>query len=264
MEQWSLMLCAHPLTSNVANWEFNIIFLKRKINIRNTLLFPFCFPLLQVNYISPLVLPAPIVQFTLRISFQFAALLEWGIQYIERDFACIWFRFFSWWLKAWSPCCPLPVLSSSQGTPLPLFPGWSSVRVKRVGNRQGYRLQPSLTPMWSPGSSAAPPPPTLPVSGALTQSCVGGCPTLFASTPLHLGRCNTHPKSGAEQTGELWVLVCLQVKSSALRVQYDSNPKRRRGVVSQSHDKKGAEKAWARQLKAKLWISSWILANARN
>lgn len=52
---------------------------------------------------------------------------------------------------------PTPRPVQFPGDPLPLFPGWSSVRVKRVGNRQGYRLQPSLTPMWSTGSSGAPP-----------------------------------------------------------------------------------------------------------
>lgn len=144
-------------------------------------------------------------------------------------------------------------LVSMLPTPRPVqFPGDPPPTLSRVEQRQSEtsreQTRVSLTAFSDTDveprqQRCTPPPPTLPVSGALTQSCVGGCPTLFASTPLHLGRCNTHPKSGAEQTGELWVLVCLQVKSSALRVQYDSNPKRRRGVVSQSHDKKGAEKA---------------------
>lgn len=113
------------------------------------------------------MLPAPIVQFPLQIRFQFTALLKWGIQYIERDFACIWFRFFSWWLKAWPACCPLPVLSSSQGDPPPpLFPGWSSVRVKWVEKRQGYRLQPSPTLV------VVVHPLTVPVSGALRHTAV--------------------------------------------------------------------------------------------
>lgn len=78
------------------------------------------------------------------LSFQLVALLRWGIQYIEGDFSCIWFRSFSEQLKAWPPCCSLlPVLSSSQGTPtLPGWPGWSGLRVGQVGNRQGYHLQP--------------------------------------------------------------------------------------------------------------------------
>lgn len=106
------------------------------------------------------MLPAPIVQFPLQIWFQFAALLKCGIQYIERDFACIWFRFFSWWLKAWPACCPLPVLSRFPGGPPPppsLFPGWSSIRVKWVESRQGYRFHPSPTLVRSAGSSGAPP-----------------------------------------------------------------------------------------------------------
>lgn len=101
------------------------------------------------------------------LSFQLVALLRWGIQYIEGDFACIWFRSFSEQLKAWPPCCSLlPVLSSSQGTPtLPGWPGWSGLRVGQVGNRQGYHLQPpSCT--YTAQSTQAPTahPFTLPVS----------------------------------------------------------------------------------------------------
>lgn len=71
------------------------------------------------NRLSSLVPSRPIVQLPRRICFQLAALLKRGIQYIERDFACIWFRSFSGgWkpgLHAASPS--LPALSGSQGTP---------------------------------------------------------------------------------------------------------------------------------------------------
>lgn len=67
-----------------------------------------------------LVLPGPIVQLPLQLSFQLVALLRWGIQYIEGDFACIWFRFFSERLKAWPPCCPPP--SPSLSCPFPRGP----------------------------------------------------------------------------------------------------------------------------------------------
>lgn len=124
--------------------------------------------------ISSLVLPGPIVQLPLHLSFQLVALLRWGIQYIEGDFACIWFRSFSDRLKAWPPCWPplppCPVQFPGDPHSLPGWPGWSGLRVGQVGNRQGYHFQPlSCTQHSTESTDSDGAPPhldCLPLSGA--------------------------------------------------------------------------------------------------
>lgn len=177
LESWAELI---PRFARLANPEYQIAkVLRRKANVeqkkfgqkRKKLLFPpRPLPPSPVRLTaSPLVLSRPIVQLPRRICFQLAALLKRGIQYIERDFACIWFPSLSGgWkpgLHAASPttlCHPLPSLASPAvrfpGDPhsLAAWPGWSSVRVGQRRSRQGYRLQPPCMrtghrlPQWNP------------------------------------------------------------------------------------------------------------------
>lgn len=73
------------------------------------------------SLILSLVLPGPIVQLPSQLSFHLVALLRWRIQYIEGDFACIWFRFFSERLKAWPSYCATPP-SLYRSCPVPRGP----------------------------------------------------------------------------------------------------------------------------------------------
>lgn len=110
------------------------------------------------NRLSSCLLSQPIVQLPRRICFQIAALLKRGIQYIERDFACIWFPSLSGRLKAWPPCClthhsltpPVPhptALPRLPRCPLPrgppLFCGLARVEQRQSGAREQTRV--SLT-----------------------------------------------------------------------------------------------------------------------
>lgn len=120
---------------------------------------------------------------------------------------------------------PTPRPAQFPGDPQPpqLFPGWSSVRVKRVGNRQGYRLQPSLTPMWSTGSSGAPPHLTC-------VRCLDRAVLVAAQHCLHLlcfiwAGVKAHPNSGVDQTGELWVNKC---SMKANQSEQNNNPNMQR------------------------------------
>lgn len=106
-----------------------------------------------------------------------------------------------------------------------LFPGWSSVRVKQVGNRQGYRLQPSLTPMRSTGSTGAPPHLTC-LRCSKAPSGAGACPAPYVSTPLHLGRCKSSFKllRRPSRSNERWSDVVQQSLHAKEKKKVENNP----------------------------------------
>lgn len=94
-------------------------------------------------------------------------------------------------------------LVSMLPTPRPVqFPGDPPPTLSRVEQRQSEtsreQTRVSLTAFSDTDvehrQQRCTPPPSPYLSQVLCWCCVGGCPTLFASTLLHLGRCKSSPK----------------------------------------------------------------------